>query len=265
MLTKCGEQAQVAELKSKVIHINKQYVEYMNSEGHATAYERRQVKNNMYKLFQALEKADFQQNDRRFEFVGPPVPPPVAQKREILPVDTEKYEPQKISGKYQEIFHLGKEYSKLHVYLENMVESTIYGARNEEYLPSSIHVKNITDSRIALHCDGPIILHNVESLVIILQCHQVRIHNMKNCQVYVNVSNDRVIIENSTNLKFSGFSGVSFCPPSFAVDDFDWPTSEAVNPHYCMVNETQDLDSKDGSSNFRHKEFLNEWISLELV
>ncbi|OBA22076.1 hypothetical protein METBIDRAFT_21709, partial [Metschnikowia bicuspidata var. bicuspidata NRRL YB-4993] len=107
-------------------------------------------------------------------------------------------------------------------------------------LPWSIHAQGLKSCLVAIRCDGPIILHDVENLVLILECHQLRIHNMRNCQVYALVANDRVIIEDSRDLIFLGFSEDALGPPCFVVDDFDWPTSETVNPHFKMKTFSDD-------------------------
>ncbi|GEQ72816.1 hypothetical protein JCM33374_g6504 [Metschnikowia sp. JCM 33374] len=252
LLEKCSNTNQVASIRDDIIDLNKQYVNFVTSGGSATPYERRQVKNNTCKLFQAMEKADFEQNGNLFRFTGEPEPPVTLSKHNIAPVAMEQYEPQKISGKNGQSVRIGPEHARRHVYVENIQKSTVFGTQNNDNAPWSVHMQNLSGSRVVMRCDGPIILHNVEASVLLVECHQLRIHEMKNCRVYANVSNSRVIIEGSENVTFSGFSDGKLCAPAFSVDDFDWPTSEAVNPHYKLV---------DGGDDGRGSavELLKEW------
>lgn len=227
-----------------MLQINQNYVDFVNSGGNVTLYEKRQVKAHMAKLFLAIERAEYD-TKKRFAFKGLPIPPATAPKEKPLPGNlSTEYEPLKIGSRFEKTVVMGAQYAKLHVYLENLGKSTILGCADAELAPWSVHAQDLNACKVAIRCDGPIILHNVSDLILILECHQLRIHSMKNCQIFANVSNSRVIIEGSRNLAFFGFSGTELTLASFAVDDFDWPTSEAENPHYKLLD-PQYVDNDD--------------------
>ncbi|KAM9898584.1 hypothetical protein OXX79_006226 [Metschnikowia pulcherrima] len=209
----------------------------------------------MAKLFSAIERAEYD-TKKRFAFEGLPIPPVTTLKEKLSPESlSSEYEPLKISSRFEETVVMGAQYAKSHVYLENIGKSTILGSTDTDLAPWSVHAQDLSTCKVAIRCDGPIILHNVSDSILILECHQLRIHSMQNCQIFAKVSNDRVIIEGSNNLSFSGFSGTDLTSASFAVDDFDWPTSETENPHY-KLSDLRFVDNRDIE---QASELLRKW------
>lgn len=92
---------------------------------------------------------------------------------------------------------------------------------------SSVKISNCHDSLFYLpHISGPVYIDNCQNSVLIISCHQFRLHKSSNCTIYLSCASKRPIIEDSEELLFSQF------PPSLsrsspiiaweAVDDFNW-------------------------------------------
>ncbi|RCK55769.1 hypothetical protein Cantr_05725 [Candida viswanathii] len=74
--------------------------------------------------------------------------------------------------------------------------------------------------------------------ILILECHQARLHNVHNSIVLVqSVENDRIIIENCSQLRVN--NGIE-------VDDFDFPTKETENPHFQRIDTARDAEILNG-------------------
>lgn len=118
-----------------------------------------------------------------------------------------------------------------HVVVRNVCNSVFA----TETWPSSMHLEGLRNSVFVIHCTGPVFIHDVENCVLVLKCHQLRLHNATGSAVFVEVSNDRVIIEKCRGLTLGAYSydnktlGPSL---SLQVDDFDWPTKMKASPNY---------------------------------
>lgn len=99
-----------------------------------------------------------------------------------------------------------------------------------EHAPSSIHGCDIFHSILSLKSNGPIYLENLYHTTVIAECHQLRIHDLTSCLIVANVENKGIVIENSSDLKFTSKEDCS--DKRLQIDDFSWPTRTRKNPHY---------------------------------
>lgn len=103
-------------------------------------------------------------------------------------------------------------------------------------IPTSCLVKGVSQSVISLGFGDSISLENVENLIFIINCHQLRIKNADNCIVIANVKSQDAIVEGCNKLKTGsphGSNGVK--PPLYSVNDLNWPTRNEVNPYVSGV------------------------------
>ncbi|KAM9928750.1 hypothetical protein OXX80_009915 [Metschnikowia pulcherrima] len=131
----------------------------------------------MAKLFSAIERAEYD-TKKRFAFEGLPIPPATAPREKPLPgsLSTE-YEPLKISSRFEKTVVMGAQYAKSHVYLENLGKSTILGCTDAELAPWSVHAQDLNACKVAIRCDGPIILHNVSDSILILEFEKAGVNS----------------------------------------------------------------------------------------
>ncbi|OCH94566.1 TBCC-domain-containing protein [Obba rivulosa] len=70
---------------------------------------------------------------------------------------------------------------------------------------TALHARNIRDSVLILpHIDGSVLLHDLTRCVIILGCHQFRMHTSSDVDVYLAVSS-KPIIEHCKNTRFTHY------------------------------------------------------------
>ncbi|GBE83465.1 tubulin binding cofactor C-domain-containing protein [Sparassis latifolia] len=70
---------------------------------------------------------------------------------------------------------------------------------------TALHVRNISNSIVILpEIEGSALLHDLTRCVIVLGCHQYRMHTSSNVDVYLHVPSDP-IIEHCTGIRFTGY------------------------------------------------------------
>lgn len=106
---------------------------------------------------------------------------------------------------------------------------------NQTSIPTSVHLKGVESSILRINSSGPVFIHDVSHTVLVLSCHQLRLHNIVDSTIIVeSVGNNRIIIENCNGLKLQSTNEI-------AVDDFNWPTTLTTNPHYKFSHEIDDF------------------------
>lgn len=106
---------------------------------------------------------------------------------------------------------------------------------NQTSIPTSVHLKGVESSILRINSSGPVFIHDVSHTVLVLSCHQLRLHNIVDSTIIVeSVGNNRIIIENCNGLKLQSTDEI-------AVDDFNWPTTLTTNPHYKFSHEIDDF------------------------
>lgn len=97
---------------------------------------------------------------------------------------------------------------------------------------STAEIDDISDSIILLYrVNGPVYINHVTNSILVLACHQFRMHKSDSVATYVSCSSKRPIIESCTNVAFGDFPETS----SFkslavweAIDDFSDLSSDRV-------------------------------------
>lgn len=85
-----------------------------------------------------------------------------------------------------------------------------------------MHFDQGSDNIFWLHCDGPVFIENLANLIIIVTCHQLRLRRVYHTKVYANVTNNKFVIEECTDLSV-GTIGAGY--DRLDVDDFSDPRS----------------------------------------
>ncbi|ODV59219.1 uncharacterized protein ASCRUDRAFT_71936 [Ascoidea rubescens DSM 1968] len=123
-------------------------------------------------------------------------------------------------------------YPSGHALIKNIKESIITTISPP---PGSIHLETCCDSIVWLVSSGPIFIHNLSRVKLIVDCHQLRLHNAKECEIYLKVGSKRAIIENCEKLKIYAISsGTDGQEDEIEIDDFNWPSRLEVDPNYSM-------------------------------
>ncbi|ODV80746.1 uncharacterized protein CANTADRAFT_25162 [Suhomyces tanzawaensis NRRL Y-17324] len=120
-----------------------------------------------------------------------------------------------------------------HVLIRNANNSIVV---TSEQVPSSMHIKGGQSTVFKVEAKGPVFVHDLEDCDLVINCHQLRLHNLNNCRIWIdNVGNNTIIIENCRGLTIGRLDG-----GSVEVDDFDWPTKSFTNPHFKHATERID-------------------------
>ncbi|CDK24066.1 unnamed protein product [Kuraishia capsulata CBS 1993] len=153
-----------------------------------------------------------------------------------------------VNGKYLELTST----SSGHLFVRDC-QSSILKVPNttSQEIVKSIHIENFTASILIFNCSGPLFITGAENCIIGGKCRQLRLKNVKNSKIYVDISNTqrRIVFEGGKNLEIGKVSNVDFgenfdLKSEFAsdntdfveVDDFDFPSKATLNPHFRYVN-----------------------------
>lgn len=225
-------------IKQKVVHIDQNALDLDN-----TSYERRIIKESIRDLHKLVDlKLNFV-DVKRFTFRNDPIPNPsphIIRKHHQQP-NSNIAQPNKtlvsplLSGIQGVKYTVNTTNS--HVLITDISQSIVITGSTA----SSINIHNGCHSILQLNCNGPIFLHDLQDTILVLQCHQLRLHNIVNSTILVDVANDKIIIENCSNLSIGNHPHLepTMCRP-IQVDDFDQPTARQ-NSHYSKVNTHADL------------------------
>lgn len=236
-------------IKQKVIQIDQGALDI-----DTTSYEKRRIKDHIANLHKVVDLKLNSVDVKKFTFRNEPVPNPsphIVHKHHQQP-NSQLTQPNNtlaiplISG------IKGVKYTACskssHVLITDISQSIVITGST----PSSINIHNGSHSILQLNCTGPIFLHDLENTVLILQCHQLRLHNIVNSTILVDVANDTIIIENCSNLSIGNHPhlDVATCRP-IQVDDFNHPTASTQNANYLNLDSHADYawiqDVDDGA------------------
>ncbi|KAG5364470.1 hypothetical protein CKK34_3278 [Yarrowia sp. E02] len=97
---------------------------------------------------------------------------------------------------------------------------------------STAEIDDISDSIILLYrVNGPVYINRVTNSILILACHQFRMHKSDSVSTYVSCSSKRPIIEKCTNVTFGDFPNIGNFESLTAweaIDDFSDLSTERV-------------------------------------
>lgn len=178
------------------------------------------------KLYSAKEKI---LNKTTFEFIGVPIPPSSTEKTSLISRQKIEVKPQ-LHGLRRQKHIISTELP--HMLISDVQECILTNPKQDAI--RSIHLQDIDTTILQLVSSGPVIVKNAHNSVLIIECHQLRLHDVVNCTIVVNVSNDRIVIERCNDLKI-----IPQKVNNLTIDDFSWPTLGEVNPHY-TISDVQD-------------------------
>lgn len=217
------------QLRTQAIQLNREYIEWHNA-GELSVFEQKRVKEAINKVLSALSRAESRTNSERFRFVGPPIPPAGAPQRETRLIEEVTREQTRIVNN-SVILDASKHGANVVV---DAVELSVL-LTDAHNVPASVHLQNVTNSIAVINCNGPVFIHGATDSVLIMKCHQLRIHDVRRCSIYVATETNRVIIEKCRDLVFGSYNGSTLGPAECLVDDFDWPTTSHPSPHYTLL------------------------------
>ncbi|KAG2736117.1 hypothetical protein G9P44_000207 [Scheffersomyces stipitis] len=235
-VVECQNAKAIVELKKKTNELNKEVQEFI---GEIPSYDRKRVVESVESLFKYVELKIVQLDEsQRFSFEGSPIPNPDYKKRDSTrKEDHDTQDNTDVSlktkgGVYRDQVRvkvtIGEEgvdkTGRGHLLVTNTVYSVVQCKQ-----ASSIHIRGGKMSVFRLVVDGPVFVHDLDRVVLVLQCHQVRLHNVRRSVIMVSKTADnRMIIEDCSGLAISSLES----GPLVEVDDFNWPTKAVVSPHY---------------------------------
>ncbi|KIK68349.1 hypothetical protein GYMLUDRAFT_35745 [Collybiopsis luxurians FD-317 M1] len=120
------------------------------------------------------------------------------------------------------------------------------------YEISALHIRDVKNSILLLPAlDGSVILHDLRNCVVVVKCHQFRMHASKDTDVYLRIQSSPTI---------EHCSGISFAPyppafsssdlhetPDLLVQDFSHINS-TPSPNWCFMAEEQRKSDNDWHS-----------------
>lgn len=205
-----------------------------------TSYERRRLKDSIKNLHKVTDLKLNSVDVKKFSFRNEPVPNPSPQivhkhhqqpRSEIAQRATPLVYP---SGPIVKNAKHTVSSPNSHLLMTNISQSIVVTGST----PASINIQNGAHSIVQLNCTGPIFLHDLHDMVLILRCHQLRLHNVVNSTILVDVANDKLIIENCQHLKI-GRHPLAI-DRTIQVDDFNHPKATERNTNYTDIQNTAD-------------------------
>lgn len=210
-----------------------------------TSYEKRRIKDHIVNLHKVVDLKLNSVDVKKFTFRNEPVPNPsphIVHKHHQQP-KFEVAQPNNTLANPLVSCIKGVKYTisspSSHVLMTDISRSIVITGST----PSSINIHNGSHSIMHLNCLGPIFLHDLQNTLLILQCHQLRLHNIVNSTILVDVANDKIIIENCYNLSIGNHPHLNLttCRP-IQVDDFNCPTASQQNAHYSKLDNHANYD-----------------------
>ncbi|KAJ6613567.1 tubulin binding cofactor C-domain-containing protein [Mycena sp. CBHHK59/15] len=104
---------------------------------------------------------------------------------------------------------------------------------------SALHIRNVTDTVLLLPViRGSVLLHDLRRCIVVVGCHQFRMHTSKRVDVYLSIPSTP-IIEHCAQIRFAPYPATLYkdASPSnnnFAVQDFSHIKS-TPSPHWSMM------------------------------
>lgn len=205
----------------------------MYDEGDKIAtYDRKRILETIHMLMREVDARNNVINKKQFAFRGEPRPPKLNVSQRLneelnLPSNAPKnglHNSCAFSTVINQILTLSSNANHQHVLIADIEDSVIY--TQPDVVTASVHIRGGTRLIVSMTSEGPIFIHDLHDVVLLLRCHQLRLHNVRNSVVMVEVSNSRIVIENSSELVVG-----SYRDEEVNVDDFNWPT-RSKNQHF---------------------------------
>ncbi|EEB89287.1 hypothetical protein MPER_12631 [Moniliophthora perniciosa FA553] len=117
---------------------------------------------------------------------------------------------------------------------------------------SALHVRNVSNTVLILpRIPGSAMLHDLKNCVVILGCHQFRMHTSQHVDIYLSIQSNP-IIEHCTGIRFGTYprsilheETAEETDSVLSVQDFSHIKS-TPSPNWRMLSDVEKLDSKEG-------------------
>ncbi|ODV94794.1 hypothetical protein PACTADRAFT_50652 [Pachysolen tannophilus NRRL Y-2460] len=128
--------------------------------------------------------------------------------------------------------------STAHIFLNN-IQSSIIKMDNTGYIPDSIHLSNIHNSKINIKSNTSIFIDCGSDNLIVTESYQLRLHNLQQSIIVPRILNEanRIVIENCNGIKIYKNNDVD---KFVEVDDFNFPTKSVKNPNFEYAEDTNE-------------------------
>ncbi|RLV91174.1 hypothetical protein JA1_004080 [Spathaspora sp. JA1] len=221
-IVKCNDKQQLVNLRQQL----DTFEQSIDMTG-VTTFEQKRIKQLIDGLYKILDNKQIQLSMNRFEFIGDPIPPRHS-KNQIKLIEKQDLAETNSGSAVFELLNESIDISETRYVLITSSTNSIIST-DKLSPPPSIHMRNTTDSICTLTSKGAIFIHNVRNSILVLSCHQARLHNIHNSIIIVDkVKNNRIIIEDCSGLVIN---------QQIEVDDFNHPTKESINPHYKVIDQ----------------------------
>lgn len=110
-------------------------------------------------------------------------------------------------------------------FVQNFKDSIVASGR----ALGQIHIQNGVSSLIDCISNGPIFIENVCNLVIVIECHQLRLRGLEKCKIYGRIGNNTIVIEECTDLEFGTIESEASPKQELIVDDFSDPSNRGTS------------------------------------
>ena len=180
---------------------------------------------------------------KRFSFIGDPIPcrnyssfHPVNAASE--PQDVPKPNPDLPAYGTDTLAHLQSEEkhflpSQPHLLINDIMDSIVV----QKTSTTSVHLTGVTGSKIYLFCDGPILVTNVRDSILVLACHQLRLHDVSKCRIFPRVVSALATLEDCSALSFGPYpTEPKNNQSNLLISDFTIPNSHSVNQEFSSLS-----------------------------
>jgi uncharacterized protein YejL (UPF0352 family) len=216
-------------------------------------YDQKQIITQIQQLKKLLQIKWQEMKITKFEFVGPPLPP--QNERQSNQNEDKKGSNNSFSSCTttntsktttttpisciplnnivcniinQHIFQVSEQ-----ILIENVTNSIIDVASN------SINFNHGNKNLVKFTSLGSVFIHNLSNSILIVKCHQLRLHNVTNCGIFHQVNSKSIIIENCHTLTLASIIEDDDKKENneydYHIDDFNFPTKTLTNPNYKII------------------------------
>ncbi|EIE89581.1 hypothetical protein G6F55_012306 [Rhizopus delemar] len=130
------------------------------------------------------------------------------------------------------------EKKSIDILLSNLKQSVIILDDSDRKI-SAIHIKNIEDCVIFCgSIDGSVLIYGITNSILVVDCHQLRIHDARNLEILMHVTS-RPIIEDSTGISTGKLSSDNNSINYYdQIEDFNWLKKQA-SPNWKIMDDSR--------------------------
>lgn len=196
--------------------------------GTMTNYNKQKYMTKTETLFKLIEGKKNSLSADKFEFKGEPI---VLEQSTSEPVQPHfKIEPY-IQEEFEKRIVLTDQVN--HLLVKDLKQCVMIN----DHKSLSINLYQAAESILKFNIDGTITLTNISNCILELNCHQLRLHGLKNCLILTNISSE-IILEDCEQLKFNN---------KVQINDFNFNFSKSANYEFVQVDEKQLAWTNDNS------------------